>query len=223
MAKSKTRTRPQVSGLIYDCQEYCINVDTREIWLHDYNDSEEPGIDHRMSTKFIKNLSILNGFNCKPIIIHMVTGGGCQIHGMAIYDAIKQSVAPIGIIAHGQASSMGTVILQAADIRVLMPNCLFMIHYGNTSLNSNCVSAISELNQLSKDMDTMISIYLERCSNSDYFADYSEKEIKSLLDQYLRHAQEWYLTAREAISYGFADAIYGDENFENIDVIKEGL
>jgi ATP-dependent Clp protease protease subunit len=66
----------------------------------------------------------------KPISIIMNTTGGVLYDAMAIYDMIKAISCPIVVRAFGACMSAGTIILQAADERVLAPNVSFMIHDG---------------------------------------------------------------------------------------------
>ena len=33
--------------------------------------------------------------------------------------------------------------------------------------------------------------------------------------------QEWYMSARDAIKHGYADAVFGDAGYEDIETIKE--
>ena len=41
---------------------------------------------------------------------------------MAIFDAIKICRSHVTILVYGQAESMSSIILQAADKRIMMPN-----------------------------------------------------------------------------------------------------
>jgi ATP-dependent Clp endopeptidase proteolytic subunit ClpP len=94
-------------------------------------DDDESGVDNLMAEYFIKGMHILETANPKKeISVIMNNPGGDWYHGMAIYDSIMYSVCPTIIKVYGHAMSMGSVILQAADHRIMMPNSRFMIHYG---------------------------------------------------------------------------------------------
>lgn len=93
-------------------------------------EGNETGVDFVMAEYFIKGMHVLESKNSKPITIVMNNPGGDWYHGMAIYDAISCSPCEITIKVYGHAMSMGSVILQAADHRIMMPNSRFMIHYG---------------------------------------------------------------------------------------------
>ena len=99
-----------------------INYHTREIYLHGsydecYECDQEPGIEYRMASKFIKNLHILERKEKSNILVHLHTKGGVWNDGMAMFNAIRLSPCPITIVSYAQASSMSGVVLQAADKR----------------------------------------------------------------------------------------------------------
>ena len=47
--------------LLYDLHNYGANIDTREIFLHNYysSDDDNPGVEYKMSNNFIKNIRAL--------------------------------------------------------------------------------------------------------------------------------------------------------------------
>ena len=63
--------------------------------------------------------------------------GGEWSDGMAIYDAISLSKCYVTIIVYGQAESMSSIILQAADEKIITPNSYFMIHYGSSDASGD--------------------------------------------------------------------------------------
>jgi len=118
---------------------FSLNLDlqSRMIYMgsmHTHEDGSEGGVDHNMTECFIKGMHVLESKNKKPITVIMNNPGGDWYHGMAIYDAIKYSNCHITIKVYGYAMSMGSVILQAADERIMMPNSRFMIHYGTDGI-----------------------------------------------------------------------------------------
>ena len=114
---------------ISDIHTYSIDIENREIFLQEKEETESPGVDYRMLQTFIKNMRILESESTEPIKIHLQTIGGCWYAGMGIYDAIKLSKCKVSIIGYGQICSMGTIIMQSADKRIMMPHCIFMCHY----------------------------------------------------------------------------------------------
>jgi len=110
-----------------------LDVDNRTLFMgsmgYDYEGGES-GVDNFMAEYFIKGMYVLESKGDKPITIIMNNPGGDWYHGMAIYDSIYNSKSHCTIKVYGHAMSMGSIILQAADERVMMPNSRFMIHYG---------------------------------------------------------------------------------------------
>jgi len=197
------------SAVLHDIQDYCVDVERRTIFLHAHVDEsdEDPGVDYRMSSRLIKNLHLLSSINDDPITIHLQSIGGVWHEGMAIHDAIKTSSPPVKIIGHGSVSSMGTIIIQAANERLLMPHSEFMIHYGDFTIDSNSVSAKTAVDWNEKCNLTMLEIYIETCYQSEGFKGYSKARIKNALDKKMRTHQEWYLSAQDAVKYGFIDGV----------------
>jgi|14BtaG_2_1085337.scaffolds.fasta_scaffold00598_12 ATP-dependent protease ClpP protease subunit len=222
MAKAR-RNVSQRSELLYDLQEYGINPDTREIWLHGCTASEEEeGVDFRMAVMFEKNLSVISEADDGPILIHMHSIGGNWTDGAAIYDAIKACPCHVTILAYANARSMSSVILQAADTRVLTPHCHFLMHEGYYAFDGNMSSARAEMEQAVRDTDAMIQIYAERAVHSDYYMQkgYDEKKIVKDLYEMINKKEELYLTTRQAIRYGLCDAVLGDEGYENTKTLR---
>jgi len=94
-------------------------------------DGDENGVDYASTKKLIKNLMFLDTISHKMISMLMNTPGGNWEDGMAIYDVIMRLKSHIKIVVVGKAYSMGSIILQAADKRVLYPNSAIMIHDGS--------------------------------------------------------------------------------------------
>jgi ATP-dependent protease ClpP protease subunit len=176
-----------------------------------------------MATTFIKNLHLLERQNNDPIIIHMHTVGGDWNDGMAISDAIKLSPCPTVTINYAHASSMSSIIPQAADRRLIMPSADVVIHYGTISLEdqiSTAAKSTIEWNQRSA--RRMIEMYLARCRDGAHFKDsgMTDKQIVKFLDNKMRYYTDWYLTAEQAVDFGFMDAVMGSRGYETMEKIK---
>jgi len=183
---------------------------------------EEPGVDYRMATSFIKNIHILELQNSQNILVHMHTIGGNWSDGMAIFNTMKLSKSPITIIGYAQASSMSGIVFQAADKRVLMPDCEMMIHHGSIALDDNTMAVKSAVEQNERSCVRMLQIFAERAILGRYFKDrkYSLKRTMTFIDQKIKQASDWYLSPEEAVYYGFADGIFGDKGFETISKVR---
>ena len=211
----KRRTISQRSELIYDIHNFGINADTRELFLSPEDvENEQSQIDHHVAKEIIKNISFLNSQNDKPIIIHMCSCGGSWEYGLAIYDSVKSSVSEVYIVAYAHARSMSSIILQAGDYRILSPNTYVMIHEGTDAYEGSNRGLIAHAKQAAKSCEIMLDIYVDRCNMGPYFThrQLSDLQIRNFLKKQMRNHQEWYLSASEAIDYGFADYILGDDN-----------
>ena len=116
-----------------------IYLPTRTIYMgsvNSFEDGDESGVDHSMAERMSKALHILDTYDAearkgeKPIQIIMNNPGGDVIHGMGISDTISNCKNHVTIKVVGHAMSMGSIILQAADKRVMTKNSQIMIHYG---------------------------------------------------------------------------------------------
>lgn len=202
--------------LLYDLHNYNANVDTREIFLHNYYSSDEnenPGVEYRMSNTFIKNIRALEIKSDKPIIIHMQSVGGEWSDGMAIYDAISMCRCHVTMIAYGQAESMSSIIFQAADTRLITPNTYFMSHYGSTNAGGSYLDVQNWVKYEKIVCDIMIDIYARSCIGGKYFIEkygkdpaMSMEKVKAFLYRKLKSG-DWYISAEDAVHYGFADSI----------------
>ena len=112
--------------------DYDVYIPTRTIYVGSIHvsDEGESGTDAHMAERLLKNIHILEALNKDPITIIFNNIGGDVNHGLAIYDGIKNSECHITIKVFGHAMSMGSIILQAADERLMSPNASQMIHYG---------------------------------------------------------------------------------------------
>ncbi len=207
-----------------DIHNFNIDTKNREIFLHSYIDiSEESGVDYRSATVFEKNIRYLNIQNNDPILVHMHLPGGEWQDCLGIYDTIKFSKAKIILLAYAKAESSSSVILQAADLRILMPNTNVLIHYGSFSISEeHSKAAASSIKWNEEECDKMIDIFTDRCMESDMSKQKNWKRMmarKHIVSQ-LANKCDWILTANEAVEYGFADGVLGSKRFPTVDFLK---
>lgn len=193
--------------------EHEMNPESREIYLHGFEQNEHSEIEHRSIVKFIKNVHFLDRQNNQPIIIYLQSHGGSIDDGFAAYDTIKNAKSYISIVCCGYANSMASVILQAADARVMMPNSGLLLHYGCSLHEGTSKSQLSYAEELKRTLDNILNIYAERMHNSMHFSGRNTSYIRRWLDNKLKTKEDWYLNAQESIEYGLADGIYGEGKF----------
>lgn len=202
-----------------------IDIKNREIYLHSYISDleEEPGVDYRSATIFEKNIRYLNTLSIEPILIHMHLPGGMWSDCLGIYDAIKFSKSKTILLAYGSVESASSVILQAADLRVLMPNTNVLIHYGSFSINEeHSKAAASSVQWNEKECDKMIDIFTDKCIQSELAKEKNWKRMmakKHIMSQ-LANKCDWILTATESVRYNFADGVLGSKRYPTIEDLK---
>ena len=203
-----------------------IDKELRDIYLHGfYGQSEdEPGVDYRMATSFVKNLNHLSNTD-KSILVHMQTIGGSWHDGMAIFNSIESCPCFVSILAYGSVSSMSSIILQSSDLRILMPDVDFMVHFGSTSLDGENLAVISAAEYEKKLNSRMLDIYTEKCINGAFFKNQykslTKDKVKGYIARKIKSKSDWYLSAEEAVYYGFADGILGDKKYKQIQELRK--
>jgi len=172
--------------------------------------NNEPGVEFTMSGRFVRNMRILMNLNPKtPILVHMKTDGGDTTEGMAIYDCIKQYPAHVTILCYTHASSMSSIILQAADKRIMMPHSTFMFHGGNFGVNGTYKQTLTAVEfSLKHDLPQMLEIYTDSLTHSGKFSTWDRKKIQKMLVAEMDKREDVYLTAAETVEWGFADEIF---------------
>jgi ATP-dependent Clp protease, protease subunit len=149
----------------------------------------------------IKNLHILEHREIAPISILLNTVGGSWEAGIAVYDIIQSLQSEITIVGMGQVYSMGSVIIQAADKRVLTPNTYMMIHDG-TEYYEGDPKKIERWLEVSKAvLLKMYDIYWQKMKKKNKKIKFSEVEKLCAIDTIYN--------AEEAVKLGLADEIMG--------------
>lgn len=172
--------------------DYDIHVASRIIYIKD--------IDEVASERVLKNLTILDQTS-SPIVIILNSDGGNWYDGIAIYDAIKACKSHVTVLVRGRAMSMASLILQAADKRIVSKNAKIMIHYGQTSVDdtsNNFIKWADEEVKINKDME---DILLEKMQQKD--PSFKRKQLKQMLNP------DTIFNAQEAIDIGLADELEG--------------
>lgn len=196
---------------LHDYHNYGCNIKSREIFLHNHygsNDEENPGVEYKMSNTFLKNLRSLDQENTNDILIHMHSLGGEWSDGMAIFDAIKMCKSKTTIIVYGQAESMSSIILQAANKRLMTENSYFMSHFGSTEAGGHYLNVQNWVKYEKQICNIMMDIYAGRCVKGKYFKNlsYDAEKVKKFLYRKLKGG-DWYINSQDAVKYGFADGI----------------
>ena len=183
-----------------------IYVPTRHIYIgsaHSDGDLNEAGCDYLMAEMAIKNLHILESVNKDPITILMNNLGGEINHGFAIYDAIKLCESHVTIKVFGHAMSAGSIVFQAADVRMMSPTSRQMLHYGTMSSDDHAKTFQKWAKEGEKVDKWMEQMYLARMKERN--PHFTLARLQRMLDH------DTILTAKESVEYGLADKVIGDD------------
>lgn len=155
-------------------------------------------IDQNQYEKVIKNLKVLDSTEGAIDLIINSEGGDLEM-GFAIYDAIKACKNPVIATVYGAASSAASLILQAADERIMSANAYLMIHLGYE---------LTEGNPLDKKIwdahhkvfgDRMVNVYYERVLEKD--PKYKKEKFEKMI------SRDTILYTENAIQLGLADRV----------------
>ena len=130
------------------------------------------------------------------IVLHFSSPGGSVSDGVAIYNALIAHPAKVSSIIEGWTASIATVIALAADPGCvsMFDNCFFMIHNAWGIAIGDAAALREYADFLDRVSATMVTTYMQRCAKS-------EDDLLCAL------AAETYLSAEQALEWGFIDEI----------------
>jgi ATP-dependent Clp protease protease subunit len=176
--------------------EHSLDIRGRIIYL-------QGEVDEVMYSKFIKLLKYLDK-TIGDIEIILNSTGGCVTSGLAMHDAIKACINPVTIKAYGAVMSIASIILQAADKRIISPYCRIMIHRGHTEIIgdfNNVKKAFEEEKELDK---ILCDIYMDKMTEIN--PEFKRSQLDRLMDT------DSYFSATKALELGLVDEIEGDSD-----------
>ena len=207
-----------------DIHNYRINREHFTIYIggdpvhqgNGFNEGLEPGVDYSMADRFELNLDVLSSIDpTKPILINMASCGGYMDAGMQMFSAILTCPNPITVLATKHARSMTSLIPLPADKFVIRPPATYMYHRGSYGIYSLDEEVETEDYERRKSHELMMRIYVSRLKEQGKFSHMQERQIRSMLDNSLRKKINVYLTADEAVEWGFADDVF-DGNLDTL-------
>jgi len=134
----------------------------------------------------------------EEITFYINTPGGSITAGMAVYDTMKLISSPIKVIVTGMAASMGSILLCGADKgkRFLYPHSRVLIH--QPLISGQMIAVAVDIHIQAKEMERL------RDELNSILAESSGQPLEKIQKDTDR---DFYMTAKEAIEYGLADAI----------------
>lgn len=133
----------------------------------------------------------LQKLDAKEINVHINSYGGEVAEGLAIYNILNNSNMKVTTICDGFACSAASVIFMAGDERIINEASLLMIHNAWSCACGDSAKLRKEAEDLDKITQASVNAYMNR-------VNITEDEVKDLMDK------ETWITAEEAVSYGFA-------------------
>lgn len=159
-----------------------------------------------MSQKWaIRQLAEMWRQSKEPVEIWFHSPGGDVFSGFALYDYIQDMRADgihVTTVAIGMAASMGGILLQAGDHRVMTEHSWLMIHEPGGGFAGSS-SAIKDRSELLEKIETQAN---------EILVARSKLTVDELLDRSRR--RDWWLDSELALEHGFIDEIRRGPGFE---------
>ncbi|KRN46208.1 head maturation protease, ClpP-related [Weissella viridescens] len=155
-------------------------------WIYDYL-----GIDCISPKNVMESI----GDASEQLVINLSSGGGEVTAASEIYTALRQMNTTVSINITGMAASAASIIAMAGDTVNISPTAQMMIHQASlrdVSGNKDDLTHLSNI--LDKTDQSIVQAYVDRTGLP------VDKIVKMMAD-------ETFLTAQEAVEYGFADQI----------------
>jgi ATP-dependent protease ClpP protease subunit len=165
---------------------------------------------------------MLAGVSDDPILVHMKTCGGYWEEGMAIYQAIKSCPNYVTVLNYTHARSMSSLILLAADWRVMMPYSTFMMHKGTNVLVGTGTQVDTDYHQVKIAEQQMLDIYVDAMVESLIFEGKTRRQVQHWIERQMKAREDVYFTAEEAVQHNLADIIFGGDGTYDWAKLRDG-
>lgn len=151
-----------------------------------------------------KEIGELNG---KKLKVRINSYGGEVAEGLAIYNLLKSYDGEVATICDGFACSAASVVFMAGKQRIMSKSSLLLIHNAWTRASGDANDLRKAADDLEKITQPSIDIYSS-------VSNLSEEKIKKMMDE------ETWISADEALSYGFATEVTDEEAMQSL---EEGI
>jgi ATP-dependent protease ClpP protease subunit len=133
-----------------------------------------------------------------PLRIQLTSPGGHVLDGLALYDfllSLRAQGHHVTVVALGFAASMGSILLQAGDVRVLGPNSYVMLHEVSSVAWGKVSEQVDDLEFTKRLQNRLVDILCERST-------YTPKKLKKV---WLK--KDVWLDADQALAVGLIDVV----------------
>lgn len=162
------------------------------------------------------DLEEIKSIKSNVIEIDLDSGGGSVVHGLKIYNLLKENPAKIKIKGTGIVGSIATVIAAAADDNEfsMVNNSFYLIHEGRMGSRGTVSQLNSDAIMLGKINDTIAGIYSDK---------FKITKSKALALMGINNGEGEFLTAKEAKAKGYVDSIYKPTKGATASITEEDL
>lgn len=161
-----------------------------DIWIYDVigDDWFDPSLTAKELCQTIAAI------DTDEIVLHFNSPGGSVSDGTAIYNALITHTAKVSSVIEGWIGSIATILALAADpgCITMFDNVMWMIHQPWTCCCGNEDDMRQSADYLHQVGQLMSRVYMGRCTKT-------EEELQAALKA------ETYLTAEQAVEWGFVD------------------
>lgn len=152
----------------------------------------------------------LKGLGLKPgdeMDLRLNTPGGDVFTGNALFNMLRETGASITVYVDGVAASMGSLIAMVGEPVVMASNAMMMIHNPAAYAHGDS-KAMRRMNQLLDSLKAgMVSEYAKK-------SGLSAEEVSDMMED------ETWMTAEDAVAYGFADSIGPEKEVHAVDLSR---
>lgn len=167
---------------------------------------EEIGIWGISADQFRREFKALGLKAGDPVDLRLNTPGGEVFSGNAIYNTISDSGADVTVYVDGVAASMGSLIAMTGRV-VMASNAQMMIH----NPAAFAAGGSKDMSRMARLLDSlkvgMVRAYVNK-------SGLSEEEVSSMMED------ETWMTAEDAVAFGFADSIGPGMQVHAVDVTR---
>jgi len=174
-----------------------IDIVSRSIYVGRASSSpqgEEIGPD--ALARLLQSFKILERKGNSPVTIYINTEGGCLWNVLGMCDIITSSPLEVVGVGVGRIWSSGSILLQAADHRMMTQHSTMLLHGGELSLSGHPLSGKAWVDAERKATEKVADMYASRSEkNANYFK------------RVMNRAQDTILMADECLEIGLIDEI----------------
>lgn len=156
-------------------------------------------VNNRSANRIVRQLTFLALDDPKkPITLYLNSPGGSIVDGMAIYDSIKRSSAPVHCVVSGMAASMGAVILSgcAKGHRKIMTHGEVLLHQPLGGARGQATDVEISAKRILKMKEKLLKILAQNCGqpfdkvaedcDRDYWLDATEAKAYGIVDEIIK-------------------------------------